>query len=87
MIKADLVNTVNEKSNIAKNKAKKCVDVIFEEIKKALKYNDYVKIKGFGSFVVVKRAKKMGRNPITGESIRIPARKVVKFKPGKDLKF
>ena len=57
----------------------------FNSVAKALKKGDEVRLVGFGTFGVSKRAATTGRNPRTGETIKIPARKVAKFKPGKAL--
>ena len=85
MNKGDLVNAVAEVVS-TKKEAQEAVDCIFETIKKALKKQDTVQIVGFGSFKVNKRAARKGRNPQTGAEIKIAARKVPKFIPGKALK-
>jgi DNA-binding protein HU-beta len=85
MNKGDLVNAVAEVVS-TKKEAQEAVDCIFETIKKALKKNDAVQIVGFGSFKVNERAARKGRNPQTGEEIKIAARMVPKFVPGKALK-
>ena len=85
MNKADLVNAVAEVVS-TKKEAQEAVDCVFETIKKALKKKDSVQIVGFGSFKVNKRGARKGRNPQTGEEIKIAARTVPKFVPGKALK-
>lgn len=85
MNKADLVNAVAEVVS-TKKEAQAAVDCIFETITKALKKKDAVQIVGFGSFKVNKRSARKGRNPQTGEEIKIAARMVPKFVPGKGLK-
>ena len=85
MNKADLVNAVAEVVS-TKKEAQEAVDCVFETIKKALKKKDTVQIVGFGSFKVNERAARKGRNPQTGAEIKIAARKVPKFVPGKGLK-
>ena len=85
MNKADLVNAVAEVVS-TKKEAQEAVDCVFETIKKALKKKDSVQIVGFGSFKVNKRDARKGRNPQTGEEIKIAARMVPKFVPGKALK-
>jgi len=85
MNKADLVNAVAEVVS-TKKEAQEAVDCVFETIKKALKKKDSVQIVGFGSFKVNKRDARKGRNPQTGEAIKIAARMVPKFVPGKALK-
>jgi len=85
MNKGDLVNAVAEVVS-TKKEAQEAVDCVFETIKNALKKQDAVQIVGFGSFKVNKRAARTGRNPQTGEEIKIAARTVPKFVPGKALK-
>jgi len=66
--------------------AAKAVSAVFDTISKTLKKGENVTIVGFGTFSVVKQKARKGRNPITGESIKIKARKSPKFKAGKGLK-
>ncbi len=70
----------------SKSAAARVFDSMVEIIKSTLKKGDEVAISGFGTFKVKARAARMGRNPKTGESIQIPAKKAVKFRVGKDLK-
>ena len=86
MTKTELVARVAEKVGIQKKDAAGLVNALFETIKEALKAGESVNITGFGSFKVVQRAAREGRNPATGELIKVPARKVVRFKAGKELK-
>jgi DNA-binding protein HU-beta len=69
-----------------KKQAQEAVDCIIETITKALKKKDAVTLVGFGTFKVDKRKARKGRNPQTGEEIKIKAKKVPKFVPGKALK-
>ncbi len=85
MNKADLINEVAEVVS-TKKEAQAAVDCMIDSIIKALKKSETVTLVGFGSFKVVKREARKGRNPQTGESINIKARKVPKFVPGKALK-
>lgn len=85
MNKADLVNAVAEVVS-TKKEAQEAVECVFATITKALKKKDAVQIVGFGSFKVNKRAARKGRNPQTGAEIKIAARMVPKFVPGKALK-
>ena len=85
MNKGDLVNAVAEVVS-TKKEAQEAVDCVFETITKALKKKDAVQTVGFGSFKVNKRAARKGRNPQTGEEIKIAARMAPKFVPGKALK-
>jgi nucleoid DNA-binding protein len=85
MNKGDLVNEV-AKVVETKKQAQAAVDCIFSTITKALKKKDAVTLVGFGTFKVDKRKARKGRNPQTGEVIKIKAKKVPKFVAGKALK-
>jgi DNA-binding protein HU-beta len=86
MTKADLIESVAAKLDLPKGQAERAVNLIFEDIVKALRNGDKVNISGFGTFAVSERKARTGRNPKTGESIEIPASKSAKFKAGKSLK-
>lgn len=86
MTKAELVNAVSDGAKISKAAAGRAVDSVISGIKKALKKGDKVTLVGFGTFSTVKRKARKGRNPRTGEEIRIPAVKAPKFTAGKALK-
>ena len=85
MNKGDLVNEV-AKVVKTKKEAQAAVDTVFSSITKALKKKDTVTLVGFGTFKVEKRKARKGRNPQTGEEIKIKAKKVPKFVPGRALK-
>jgi DNA-binding protein HU-beta len=85
MNKGDLVNKVAESANLTKAQASTVVNTIFDSISDALKSGDKATLIGFGTFSVSRREARTGRNPQTGASINIPAKNVVKFKPGKEL--
>jgi DNA-binding protein HU-beta len=85
MNKGDLVNEVAKLVN-TKKEAKEAVDCVFSTVAKALKKKDTVSLAGFGTFKVDKRNARKGRNPQTGEEIKIKAKKVPKFVAGKALK-
>jgi DNA-binding protein HU-beta len=85
MNKGDLVNEVAKVVN-TKREAQEAVDTVFTCITKALKKKDTVTLVGFGTFSVAKRKARKGRNPQTGEEIKIKAKKVPKFVAGKALK-
>jgi DNA-binding protein HU-beta len=85
MNKVDIVNEV-AKVTCGKAEAKNAVNVILESVKKALKKGDRVTLVGFGTFSVVKKSARMGRNPQNGKSIKIAAKKVPKFTAGKALR-
>ena len=86
MNKQDLVAKVAEKADLSKTKAAEAVDAVIDSIKGSLKKGNSVRLVGFGTFNVAKRAATTGRNPRTGEPIKIPASKQPKFKAGKELK-
>lgn len=86
MTKADLIDSVSAEVDISKRQAGEIVDHVLDEIKKALQKGDRVALTPFGSFVVRARKAREGRNPKTGEKIRIAARKVPAFVAGKGLK-
>lgn len=86
MNKNDLVATVASSTGISKADAAKAVDGVFNAISSALKKGEEVRLVGFGTFSVAKRAATTGRNPRTGATIKIPASKQPKFKAGKGLK-
>ncbi len=86
MTKQDLVDALAQKLNLPKAQAGDCLNILIDEIGKALKKGDSVVLTGFGSFVVSKRKARVGRNPKTGQTINIPASKVPRFKAGKSLK-
>lgn len=85
MNKGDLINEV-AKVVSTKKEAQAAVNCVFQTITKALKKKDTVTLVGFGTFKVNKRKARKGRNPQTGEVIKIKAKKVPKFVPGKGLK-
>ncbi|WP_309388211.1 HU family DNA-binding protein [Chelatococcus sambhunathii] len=86
MNKSDLISEVADKSGLTKLDAAKAVDATFDAVIAALKKGDEVRLVGFGTFQVVKRAAGVGRNLRTGETIKIPASKTPKFKAGQALK-
>ncbi|MEX2632034.1 MAG: HU family DNA-binding protein [Tistlia sp.] len=86
MNKNDLVATVSDSADLSKADAAKAVDAVFDAISSALSKGDEVRLVGFGTFAVATRAASEGRNPRTGEKIKIAASKQPKFKAGKGLK-
>lgn len=85
MNKAELVNRMAEIAEIPKVTAEKALNAFIEAVTEALQAGEKVTLVGFGTFMIQKRAARVGRNPRTGEQIKIPARKVIKFKPGSKL--
>ena len=86
MKKEDLVRFVSNKAGITQKAAGETVNAVLEGISSALEKGDSISLIGFGSFKVVERAARQGRNPRTGEKINIPTSKSVKFTPGKAFK-
>ncbi|MBX6321041.1 MAG: HU family DNA-binding protein [Rhodospirillaceae bacterium] len=86
MNKNELIAVVADETGLSRGDAAKAVDGIFDAITKALKKRDEVRLVGFGTFTASRRAASEGRNPRTGEKIKIPASWQVKFKAGKGLK-
>ena len=82
MNKAELIEAIASEAKLSKADAKRALDAFIDATGKALKKGDRVALVGFGSFSVAKRAARKGRNPQSGKEIKIPAKKVVKFKPG-----
>ncbi len=86
MTKAELIEKVASDAGLSKADTTRVLDTTLNTIKKALKKNQKVTLVGFGTFSVSKRKARKGRNPRTGEEIKIPAAKVPKFTSGKGLK-
>ena len=85
MNKTELVNAIANEAKLTKVQAKAALEATICAVEKALGKGDKVALIGFGTFDVVKKAKRQGVNPATGEKITIPAKKVVKFKAGAEL--
>ncbi len=86
MTKAELIDKISTGTKISKADAAKALDSTLNSIKGALKKGQKVTLVGFGTFSVVKRKARKGRNPRTGEVISIPAAKIPKFRAGKTFK-
>jgi DNA-binding protein HU-beta len=86
MNKTELIEVVSSKAEITKAEAGRVVNAVFDAINEGLKADGKVVLPGFGSFEVRKRTARVGRNPRTGEQIKIKASKAPAFKPGKDMK-
>ena len=86
MTKADLIAQVAGEAQVKKVDAEKAFNALIRVVTDALKNDGRLAMAGFGTFVVAERKAREGRNPQTGKPIKIPATKVVKFKPGKHLK-
>lgn len=85
MNKGELIDQMANSAGITKAQAQSALNSFIQSTSKTLKKGDKVTLVGFGTFSVSKRSARKGRNPQTGQEINIPAKKVVKFKAGKDL--
>jgi DNA-binding protein HU-beta len=86
MTKAELVAEIAKKSELSKADTERAINAFVDVAKKTLKKEGRLALAGFGTFVVSKRKARKGRNPRTGETIKIKAGKVVRFKAGKAVK-
>ncbi|MEW5807599.1 MAG: HU family DNA-binding protein [Acidobacteriota bacterium] len=86
MNKAELIEKIAKDSKITKAQASRAIDSFIDGITKSLKKGEKTSLVGFGTYSISKRKARTGRNPQTGEPIKIPAKKVPKFTPGKALK-
>ena len=86
MNKADMIEQIAQAAEVSKSAAERAVDALVSAIKSSLKKGDMVTLVGFGTFYVGKRKAREGRNPRTGEPLKIAAAKVPKFRAGKALK-
>jgi len=86
MTKTDIVDAIAEKTDLPKTKSKDALEALLDTVTESLKKGEKVTLTGFGTFRTYRRKARMGRNPQTGERIRIPAATVPKFKAGKNLK-
>ncbi|MCG3143993.1 MAG: DNA-binding protein HU-beta [Gammaproteobacteria bacterium] len=86
MNKADLIEKIAEAADVSKATATRALDATLESITKELRKGQMVTLVGFGTFTVRKRAARTGRNPRTGETLKIKAAKIPGFKAGKALK-
>ena len=86
LTKADIAESLYEELGLNKREARELVEIYFDELKEALSNGKQVKLSGFGNFDLRDKKERPGRNPKTGESIPISARRVLTFKPGQKLK-
>ncbi len=86
MTKADIVEKVYQKIGFSKKEASELVELVFSSLKEVLQNGDKVKISGFGNFLVREKHERVGRNPQTGEQMKISARRVISFRPSQVLK-
>jgi len=86
MIKADLINKISKEMKISRQEAETGVNLFFDVLKEALLRGEEIELRGFGSFRFRQRSPRLGRNPRTGEPVKVPPKKVLYFKPSKLLK-
>ena len=86
MTKAELVEEVARNSHLTKKDAEVIVQTVLDSIIESLKDGRKVELRGFGSFRLRQRSSRTGRNPKTGEKVKVPAKRIPYFKPGKELK-
>ena len=86
MLKKELIELLARRLNTSKSNTEKTINTLFEEITNLLAQEDSILFSGFGRFSVIHKSARLGRNPLTGETIQIPAKKVVKFKVAKAAK-
>ena len=86
MNKAELVDAIAKEAKISKAQAQEAVDSFVKNVQGVLKMGDRLTLVGFGTFSTSKREARTGRNPQTGKPIKIPAKKIARFTPGKSLK-
>ncbi len=86
MTKAELVEEVSKVTDLTKRHAEAIVNLVFQSIIDAMKKDEKIELRGFGSFRIRKRRSRQGRNPKTGEKVFVPEKKIPYFKAGKELK-
>ena len=86
MTKAELVEEVAKTADLTKKHSEVIANTVFQSIIDALHNDEKIELRGFGSFRIRQRRSRQGRNPKTGETVFVPAKKIPYFKPGKELK-
>ena len=86
LTKADMRDSLFNDFGLSKRDARELIDLYFEELRAALAGGEKIKLSGFGAFALLDKSERPGRNPKTGEAMPISARRVVKFRPGQELK-
>jgi DNA-binding protein HU-beta len=86
MTKVELIEQVTGKTGLSKKEVEGFLETTIATVQAALKAGGKVSLMGLGTFVVTDKKARIGRNPKTGAQVQIPAKKAVKFKPGKELK-
>ena len=86
MTKAQLIDEVARVADLSRKQAELIIDVFFQSIVTALERGEKIELRGFGSFRIRQRNARQGRNPKTGETVSVPAKRIPYFKPGRELK-
>jgi integration host factor subunit beta len=86
MTKAELVEHVAQSTQLTKKHAELIVNTVFDSIAQSLREGEKIELRGFGSFRIRRRGPRIGRNPKTGDQVRVPPKRIPYFKPGKELK-
>jgi integration host factor subunit beta len=86
MTKSRLIRLLAEQKNLTADQAKTVVETVFEEISASLERGQRVELRGFGSFGLKERSGRAGRNPKTGEAVKVEAKRIMFFKAGKELR-
>ena len=86
MTKADIVNQIAEATGLTKTDTAAVVEGFLASVTSAMQQGEHIEIRGFGTFKVVTRASRTGRNPKTGDVVKIPQRPVPVFKPSRELR-
>lgn len=86
MTKADIAEKIQETTTLNKKESAELLEVVFSIMKQTLESGEKIKVAGFGNFEVKQKKDRKGRNPQTGESITIEARKILSFKPSNILR-
>ena len=86
MTKADLIEEVAQAGRLTRREAEVVVETVFESMSQALARGEKIELRGFGSFRVQERSARRARNPKTGEEVEVPARRVPRFRPGRDMR-
>lgn len=85
MNKSQISDAIARRTGLSKVEARKAIDSFIEIVSAALEEDEKINLVGFGSFAVIKKPGKIGRNPRTGAAIKIAAKNVVRFRPGMEL--
>ena len=86
MTKAQLIDEVARVADLSRKHAELIIDIFFQSIVNALERGEKIELRGFGSFRIRQRNARQGRNPKTGETVSVPAKRIPYFKPGRELK-